>query len=364
LGQAIEQLDAEATVSSHDPLIGEGPPVVRHLAALYSPLIQRSRPAWGALYHSSNQRAVFAAIRAVFGADVRRTLLRLLQENDPDVVVSVHPLLNHVSYSAIQRSRRKRGLVTVITDLVEFHRGWAFPRADLVIVPTESARQACLKWRVPADRIHLLGLPVDLRFRPPAPGEKAALRRRFGLNEERMTILVVGGGEGSGNLLKQVRALAWRPQPWQVIAVCGRNEKLRRRLSRVHFATPIRVFGFVENMPELMRASDLVVSKAGPGAIAEALTTGLPIMLTGYLPGQETENVTFVNMSGFGLFAPKPEQLLESINLLFADDMRIWREMVERAASIARPYAALDIAREVLGVAVRYRASAESQAVR
>jgi len=74
--------------------------------------------------------------------------------------------------------------------------------------------------------------------------------------------------------------------------------------------------------------------------------------------------VTFVTMTGFGLFAPKPEQLLESISLLFADDMRIWREMVDRAASAARPYAALDIAREVLGVAERYRASAKSQTAR
>ena len=179
-----------------------------------------------------------------------------------------------------------------------------------------------------------------------------------------MTILVAGGGEGSGNLLKQVRALAWKPRPWQVIAVCGRNEKLRRRLARVRFATPIRIFGFVENMPELMRASDLLVSKAGPGAIAEALTTGLPVMLTGYLPGQETENVTFVTMTGFGLYAPRPEQLLESISLLFADDTRIWREMAERAASAARPYASLDIAREVLGVAGRYRASEESHTAR
>jgi len=360
----MAQLDPDAAVVAADPLIGEGSAVIRRLARLYSPLIQRSRPAWGAVYHGSNLRPVFAAIRAVFGGNVRRIVTRLIKEHDPDVVVSVHPLLNHVAYAAIQRSGRRRGLVTVITDLVEFHRGWAFPRADLVIVPTESARQACLKWRVPAERILLLGLPVDLRFRPPAPGEKAALRRRFGLQEDRMTILVAGGGEGSGNLLKQVRALAWRARPWQLIAVCGRNEKLRRRLSRVRFATPIRIFGFVENMPELMRASDLLVSKAGPGAIAEALTTGLPIMLTGYLPGQETENVTFVTMTGFGLYAPKPEQLLESITLLFADEMRIWREMAERAASAARPYASLDIAREVLGVAERYRASEASQTAR
>lgn len=348
-----------------DPLIGEGPRVVRRLAALYSPLIQRSRPAWGVVYHGSNTRPVFAAIRAIFGTNVRRILVDLMRRHDPDVVLSVHPLLNHVGHQAIARAGRRRGLMTVITDLVEFHRGWAFPRADLVVVPTESARQACLKLRVPAERILLLGLPIDLRFRPCAPGEKAMLRRRFGLEEDRMTILVSGGGEGSGKLLQQVRALSWQPQPWQVVAVCGRNEKLRRRLARLHFGTPTLVLGFVDTMPELMRASDVVVSKAGPGAIAEALATGLPIILTGYLPGQETENVTFVEMTGIGLYAPKPELLLERIRLIEADDRRVWREMAERAAAVARPYASIDIARECLALAARYRGySASEQASR
>lgn len=328
--------------------------MVRSLARLYSPLIQRSRPAWGAIYHGSNARPVFAAIRAVFGTNVRRVLVELMQRHDPDLVLSVHPLLNHVAHQAITRSGRKRGLMTVITDLVEFHRGWAYPRADVVVVPTESARQACLKWRVPAERIQLLGLPVDLRFRPCAPGEKAMLRRRFGLLQDRLTILVSGGGEGSGRLLQHVRALAWREHPWQVIAVCGRNDKLRRRLARVHFATPTAILGFVETMPELMRAADVVVSKAGPGAIGEALATGVPIIVTGYLPGQETENVTFVEMTGIGLYAPKGEQLLESITLLSSEDGRVLREMSEHAAAIARPYASLDIAREALGLATKY----------
>jgi hypothetical protein len=69
-------------------------------------------------------------------------------------------------------------------------------------------------------------------------------------------------------------------------------------------------------------------------------------------------------MTGFGLYAPKPEQLLESITQMFADDKRIWREMVERATSAARPYASLDIAREALHVAARYSASEASQTAR
>jgi 1,2-diacylglycerol 3-beta-galactosyltransferase len=291
---------------------------------------------------------------------VRSILIDLLEQHDPDVVLSVHPLLNHVAHQAIQRSGRPRALMIVITDLVEAHRGWAHPKADLIVVPTESARQWCLKYGVEAEKVRLLGLPVDLHFRPPAAGEKAALRRRFRLDESRFTVLVSAGGEGAGNLIQQVRALSWREHPWQVIAICGRNEKLRRRLSRLHFATPTRVLGFVDNMPDLMRTSDVAVTKAGPGAIAEALATGIPLVLTGYLPGQETDNVTFATMTGIGLYAPKPDQLLDAVQLLLGDERRIWREMSEREALLARPYASLDIVRECLELAERYKAAGQA----
>ena len=169
LTDALELLDPSCVVTVADPLIGQGPAVVRRLASLYSPVIRRSRAAWGAVYHTSNTQPTFAAIRAVFGPAVRRVLRHLLEQHDPDVVLSVHPLLNHVAHQAIRKSGRPRALMTVITDLVDFHRGWTFSQADLVVAPTERARRVAMRRRVPAERVKLLGLPVDLRFRPPAP---------------------------------------------------------------------------------------------------------------------------------------------------------------------------------------------------
>ncbi len=360
LTDALKQLDPTCAVTVADPLISQGPAIVRRLAALYSPMIQRSRAAWGAVYHSSNTKPTFAAIRALFGRGVRNVIVDLVAQSDPDVVLSVHPLLNHIAHQAIVKSGRRRALMTVITDLVDFHRGWTFSRADLVVAPTELARKVALRRRVPADRVKLLGLPVDLRFRPPAPGEKRALRRRFGLDETRFTVLVMGGAAGVGNLLKQVRILAWEPEQWQVVAVCGRNEKLRRRLARLRFATPTLVLGFVDFMPELMRASDVVVTKAGPGAIAEALATGVPVLITGFLPGQESPNVDFVIESGFGAFTPKESELFDEVRVL-AEGGPTWQEMARRAAEMAHPYASADIARECLLLAARYRASAQTR---
>jgi len=359
LSDALRQLDPSCVVTIADPLITQGPAVVRNLAALYSPMIQRSPRAWGAVYHTSNTKPTFAAIRAVFGRPVRKILIELMQKHDPDVVLSVHPLLNHVGYQAIQKSGRPRALMTVITDLIDFHRGWTFSHADLVVAPTETARRTALRRRVPAERVKLLGLPVDLRFRPPAPGEKQALRRRYGLDEQRFTVLTMGGAAGAGQLLKQVRVLAWEPHQWQVVAVCGRNEKLRRRLARLNFATPTLVYGFVDFMPELMRACDVAVTKAGPGAIAEALATGVPVILTGFLPGQETGNVDFVVDSGFGRYAPKEDELLEEVRVL-AEGGPTWQEMSRKAAELAHPYASSDIARECLLLAARYKAAAQA----
>ena len=359
LTDALKLLDPTCVVTVADPLIGQGPTVVRRLASLYSPMIRRSRAAWGAVYHTSNTRPAFAAIRAVFGHGVRKSVIELLQKHDPDVVLSVHPLLNHISHQAIRKSGRPRALMTVITDLVDFHRGWTFSQADLVIAPTELARKVALRRRVPADRIKLLGLPVDLRFRPPAPGEKHALRRRFGLDEGRFTVLVMGGAAGVGHLIPQVRTLAWEPYQWQLVVVCGRNEKLRRRMTELRFATPTLILGFVDYMPELMRACDMVVTKAGPGAIAEALATGLPLIITGFLPGQETPNVDYVVDSGVGAFAPKDSDLFDEVRVL-AEGGPTWREMARKAAELAHPYASSDIARECLLLAARYKASAHA----
>lgn len=359
LTDALRLLDPTCVVTVADPLIGQGPAIVRRLASLYSPVIRRSRAAWGAVYHSSNTQPTFAAIRAVFGPPVRRVLRDLIREHDPDVILSVHPLLNHVAHQAIRKSGRPRGLMTVITDLVDFHRGWTFSQADLVVAPTEGARKVALRRRVPPDRVKLLGLPVDLRFRPPAPGERQAMRRRFGLEENRFTVLVIGGAAGVGHLAGQVGVLATDRHSWQLVVVCGRNEKLRRRLQEIEHETPMLVLGFVDYMPELMRACDLVVTKAGPGAIAESLASGLPLVITGFLPGQESPNVEFVVESRIGFFAPREEDLLDEVRVM-AEGGPTWREMSANAEEMARPYASSDIARECLILASRYRASTQA----
>ena len=344
-----------------DPLIGQGPALVRQLTLLYPTIINRARVAWGVIFHASDTAAGFAAVTTVFGRQLERRLADDVRRTDPDLVVSVHPLLNHVAARAIDASARPRGLVTVVTDLVDVHRGWICNQAELIVVPTEQARANALQRGANPDRVRLLGLPVDLSFRPAAPGEKAALRRRFGLDEDRATILMAGGGEGSGRLLPRVRQMTSKRHPWQLITVCGRNQRLQAKLAEMPAATPNLVLGFVDNMPELMRASDLLVTKAGPGSTAEAMASELPLLLTGFLPGQEASNVDFVVSSGLGVYAPQVEDLEIQVKQLLGSGRGALRRMERRMAELSRPYAALDIARQCLARAQPYMASGQTE---
>src|SRR5437899_11444553 len=91
LTDALKLLDPSCVVTVADPLIGQGPVIVRRLASLYSPVIRRSRAAWGAVYHWSNTPSTFSAIRAVVWPLVRRVLRQLLKPTDPAVALSAPP---------------------------------------------------------------------------------------------------------------------------------------------------------------------------------------------------------------------------------------------------------------------------------
>jgi len=360
LDEALRTVEPEIEIAWADPLIRQGSAIARRISSLYPTIIKRSPPTWGAIFHASNTAPSFAAIVAALRSQLVGVLQQQLRLADPDVVISVHPLLNHVTAAVLQRESRARGLMTVVTDLIDVHRGWLCRRADLIVVPTQQAYRAALRRRMLSERLRLFGLPVDLRFRPPMPGEPAVVRRRLGLDAQRSTVLVAGGGEGSGSLWDQVLALALEPHPWQVIAVCGRNDRLRDRLLGVQFQTPTLVLGFVQDMPELLRACDLVVGKAGPGAIAEALATGVPLVLTSYLPGQERSNVSYVVESGVGRYTPSPDRLLRAVDELLAGSDSGYPAMAARALELAHPGAALHIASACLALAAGYRATSHA----
>lgn len=343
-----------------DPVATGSPAVLGRTAELYGPLIQHASWLWAGMYHATNSRAAVSLLRRSALLPVRNTVAALLNALDPAAVVSFHPLLNHLAAAAVHAGSSPRTpVLTVITDLVDVHAGWACRGVDAVVIPSPGGLDRCRRAGIPASRCHQLGLPVDSAFTRPLPsdGERRALRARLGLAEDRFTVLVCGGADGSGSLDRRARAIADAGLDIGLAVICGRNARARRRLHGIVDATgrPIPVHGFVDNMADWMRAADLVVTKAGPGTIVEALCSGLPMLLTWYVPGQERGNLEWLVDSGAGRYVPGVRQLVDAVAELSTPGSPGLAAMRSAVAAAARPEATERIAELVTAMATAAR---------
>ena len=199
----------------------------------------------------------------------------------------------------------------------------------------------------------MAGPPVSREFGrgPLSAAQQARLRRSLGLAEGRLVVLLTGGGEGSGGMARRAAAILRRFTDVQVVVVRGRNTALKRRLDRLALRSGGRltVTGFVDNMSDWLRCCDLVVTKAGPGIIAEAACCGTPLLLTAHIPGQEKGNSEIVTSAGAGLRVPDVRQLVAEIGRLRQDRDAI-DAMGAASARLARPDAAGHTARLIAGL--------------
>jgi 1,2-diacylglycerol 3-beta-galactosyltransferase len=271
----------------------------------YSMALRYAPPVYGALYYATNGRRRYRALVRFCEPLYRERLRDLFMSYKPDVIVSVHPLLNHAALRARDDAHMRHvPVVTVITDLGKVHESWLVANADAVVVPAREVYQRALSRGVPSARLHLLGHPIHPKF-DDVTGSKANLRKALGLPAEVPVVMLMAGGEGGGKLLSTALALARAKLPVELVVVCGRNESLEQKLNELapSLPTPVHVLGFTDKIPEYFRAVDLLVTKAGPGTLAEANAAQLPVVVYDYVPGQERGNVDFVRHNGLGLIA-------------------------------------------------------------
>lgn len=321
------------------------PPPLSLAPEIYPPLSRMPR-VWGMGYHISDGPRRTRLFYRMLWPYIRWGLSRLVRDHPCDLVVSVHQLLNEPMTRAIAACKLSVPFATVVTDLVSTHAAWYTNQANLIIVPTSVAYRRAQNLGIQNERMKVIGLPVADRFCHPH-GDPVEIRSRLGWQKSVPVVLLVGGGEGMGPLELTARAIDQARLPVQLIIVAGRNKKLKDSLEKQPWQIPTRVYGFVNEMPDFMRAADILVSKAGPGTISEAFIAGLPLILYSKLPGQEDGNVGYVVDNDAGVWAPRPEAVVKAIrNWLNHPDQR---EKAKAACLyLARPRAAREIAHSLV----------------
>jgi len=287
----------------------------------------------------------------------------LLAEVDDGVclIISVHPLINHLIIEALEDlgMRRRVQVATIITDLGSAHLSWFEPRVDVLFVPSKTIFDLAIGYGFDREKIVHCGLPVRQGFWEAGTETKSSFRQLLGIDPEEMVVLVMGGGEGFGAVYDIAVAIGSQMAEaglGQLVVICGRNEELFKKLEDYEWPVPegsSKVFDpllqrFVNNMHEFMGAADCLVTKAGPGTIAEAMIKGLPCLLTSFVPGQEEGNVSFVTEAGAGKFVQEtdPNKIADTV-LDWLCDKEMMEQMSKAARKLAKPRATLEIARRL-----------------
>jgi 1,2-diacylglycerol 3-beta-galactosyltransferase len=322
------------------------PPPFDHAPEIY-PRLSRMPDVWGLTYKASDGQRRTRALNTMVWPYVRRSINRMVTGRRCDLLVSVHQLSNAPFARALERlekaGNRKPPFVIVVTDMVTTHAFWYDRRADLVIVPTETARERGLELGLSRERVKVVGMPVAERFSLPT-GDRQALREKLGWPQDKLVVLMVGGGEGMGPLQSMDKAINQTRLPIFLAVIAGRNQKLKAKLDNCEWQIPIHSYGFVQNMPELMCAADVLITKAGPGTISEAFIAELPIILYNRLPGQEDGNVTYVVSEKAGVWAPEPEQVVDTLRR-WVENPEERKLVAEASRRLAHPRASREIAR-------------------
>ena len=305
----VAEYGAEAQVTMVDVLKQYSPYPLNRLPAWY-PELSRRRQLWKYGYRLTDGAQRFRLINTLLWPYLPSGTLKFLQDYRADVYVAVHPLYLTPLLNALGSPRPP--VIMVVTDLVSIHAIWCHPDVDLYIVPTQPARERVISFGVAPAKVRVAGLPVAARFCVPV-GDRAGLRARLGWGNGRPVVLAVGGGDGLGRLGEIAQAIAASGLDCELAVVAGRNQALRASLEAVTWQVPTHVYGFVTEMADLMRAADVLVTKAGPSTLCEAFSAGLPIILYDYLPGQEEGNVSYVVESGAGQLALGSRAVVEAL---------------------------------------------------
>ncbi len=271
----------------------------------------------------------------------------------PHVVVSVHPLTQHVVARVLKELNLadRIPLITVVTDPgYGFWKGWACNDVRLYLVASEEARRQLIDYGVAPERIRISGLPVHPKFEFPGEHAAQAARRALGLDADKFTVFVNAGWAGGGNISKIFRELVRGELDVQAIFLAGKNAELKAEAEMLSAEArfPIRVIGYSDEVERLMQAANVMISKLGGLTTFEAFACRVPIIADAVTPPmpQEAGAVNLIVKRGAGVLLKRASDIVPVIRSMMEDSAR-YSIMRAATASLAFPNATKQIVEEI-----------------
>jgi UDP-N-acetylglucosamine:LPS N-acetylglucosamine transferase len=287
--------EAGLTVDRYDFLDLLPGPSGRIFVGTYHAMLERAPWTWKLLYGGLDNQRMMNGQAMLFSWLAGRAMRRALPD-DTQIVVSTYPLASQVLGRMRRRGKITQRVHTYLTDF-SVHRLWASPDVDSHLavhtIPAEQAEQVACR------DVHVVSPLVDRRFTPVTKASRSAARQRWGLPHDGKIALLVGGSWGAGELEHTVADVEAADSRLTCVVVCGRNEVLRERL----LAAGVTALGWVDDMPSLMHAADVLVQNAGGITVLEAVASGVPVVTYRSIPGHGLTNAAALDQAGVAPWA-------------------------------------------------------------
>lgn len=320
----------------------------------YIRMVRRAPDLMGLLYEQTDKPWQHPRERLAMDRLNTQPMIRLLKKIQPDLCVATHFLPAEILAWLIAKKKLQARHAIVVTDY-DVHALWLCRTVDRYYVAMQESLEYLASIGVPREKLHVTGIPIDPLFEKPVSATDA--RKKLGLAANEPVLLLSAGGYGIGPLEQLVKDLLATQRPWQIVAIAGKSEPLKKRLdalSKGAGKTPpgqprLVPVGFTTEMDQYMAAADLLIGKAGGLTTSEALARELPMALVEPIPGQEERNADHLLEAGAAIRCNNLPAAAWKIAGLFDQPDKL-RSMKQAARAMAHPDAARVIAQDALGL--------------
>jgi len=322
----------------------------------YMRLVNRAPTLWGYLYNYTNDARPDSSMEKLRRSLERwnaKALLREIADLHPDAIICTHFLPAEMLARLIARRELHCPVWVQVTDF-DLHRMWVHAGITGYFAANQEVAFRMRAHGIPADAIHVTGIPIMPAFAQTL--SRTVCAQEFNLDPSRLTIILMGGGAGLGNLDELAARLLDRSinimntdSQFQLVVLAGKNIKTLQALQELAQHHPERLFpfGFTSQVERLMACADLVITKPGGLTTSECLAMGLPMIVNAPIPGQEERNADFVMEQGVALKAIDPLALAYRVQTLVAQPDKL-SNMAARAKSLGKPNAAKAVFEHVI----------------
>jgi len=325
LEKAFKQSNSAEEVRNIDVLQYTNPLFRRLYGKAYIDMVNKMPEVLGWMYDSLDKPWQNERRRLALDRLNTQPFIKLLKGYQPDIAVCTHFLPAEIISWLKAKGKISFPQAIVVTDF-DVHAMWLCHHFEQYFVTLDETRVHLEKLGIPAGKITVSGIPIDPIFAEYK--DKTSIREKYGLEKDKLTILVSAGGFGVGKIEHLLYALADLQTSAQILAICGKNEELKeklQKLSKEHLnneRVSFHPIGYTKAMDEYMSASDLIVGKPGGLTTSEALAKGLIFVVVNPIPGQEERNSDHLLEKGCAIKCNNLPTLAYKIDELINDKAR------------------------------------------